>query len=99
MTSERGAEVDPMEISLSGSSGLGNAFFDNAKRMLETELEHPTVCTIQALCLMAKREMFCGRGLRGGLYFSQCVFEDIQRQAASLMNMYAYPGRAVWSWI
>lgn len=57
--------------SLSRGSEPGADFFAEAKKLLEDELAQPTICTIQSLCLMSKRELFCGRGLRGGLYFSQ----------------------------
>lgn len=48
----------------------GNTFFEMAKSLLEDELEKPSVTTVQALCLMAKREAYCGRPLRGGLYIA-----------------------------
>jgi len=41
-----------------------------AKSLLEDELERPSVTTVQALLLMAKREAYCGRPLRGGLYIA-----------------------------
>ncbi|KAK4047657.1 hypothetical protein OIO90_006086 [Microbotryomycetes sp. JL221] len=53
----------------------GNQFFRTAKALLDEELDadRPAISTIQALALMAKREVFCGRGQRAGLYFAMCA--------------------------
>ncbi|KAM0788051.1 hypothetical protein ACM66B_001223 [Microbotryomycetes sp. NB124-2] len=53
----------------------GDQFFKAAKALLDEGLDadRPGITTIQALALMAKREVFCGRGQRAGLYFVMCA--------------------------
>ena len=46
----------------------GDQFFKRAKRLLETEIESPSITTVQALALMGSREAGCGRNGLGWLY-------------------------------
>lgn len=46
----------------------GDQFFRRAKRLLESEIESPTITTVQALALMGSREAGCGRNGLGWLY-------------------------------
>ena len=57
------ARSDPNDAATTGAT-----FFAQAKRLLDDELENPSVTTVQALCLMAKYEAYNGRALKGGLY-------------------------------
>lgn len=54
------ARVDPKDPYTAGGS-----FYKMARSLLDDELEHPTITTVQALALMAKREAFRGKAVRG----------------------------------
>lgn len=46
----------------------GNAFFQTAKELLDTDFEQPSLSTVQALVVMASREHSCGHDARGWVY-------------------------------
>ena len=46
----------------------GDQFFKRAKLLLESEIESPSITTVQALALMGSREAGCGRNGLGWLY-------------------------------
>ena len=46
----------------------GEQYFKRAKQLLETEIEFPSITTVQALALMGSRQAGCGRNGLGWLY-------------------------------
>ena len=52
----------------------GNCYFRTARKLLEVELESPSMTTVQALALMGSREAGCGRDVGLGWLYSGMSF-------------------------
>ena len=57
-----------VESGENSSKTSGDRYSKRAKRLLETEIEYPSITTVQALALMGSREAGCGRNGLGWLY-------------------------------
>jgi hypothetical protein len=62
-----------MELYPNGSSPSGDQFFAEAQWLLDRETDLHSLTTVQALGIMATREVSCGRDLKGRYYGGQSI--------------------------
>ena len=92
-----GARFSPMKDSLKPFQlpEGNNVFMKRSKALLESEVRHATICTVQTLLILADLEAYRGRDLTGSMLSGKTLMEKpafAYQRSRSLMSLFTGMG-------